>query len=122
MTSANAAPIPGYANAVGQDATSIYMASDDGFLRRIDKATMAVTTLAPVPAAFVDGIAVDDTDIYFTVLLGDHGEVWRLPKSGGSPVTFATGFEHPQGSRSTRSRSTWSTWEHLQSALRAMTA
>lgn len=91
--------LPGYPNAIAQEASFIYVASDDGFLRRIDKATMTVTTLAHVDAPFVDGIAIDGTDIYFTVLLGGgtKGDVRRVAKTGGTPEILATGFLHPAG-------------------------
>ena len=86
---------------VEDDDTYVYFTDDQGGIYRLPKTTPVPghpELLGNVPG-FIFVIAIDATNIYALTSSGssglDNGEVWSLPKSGGTPQQLATGIISP---------------------------
>jgi hypothetical protein len=66
----------------------------DGSIARSAVDGSSVTELA-ASLIYVLGIALDADNIYFTS--ASDGQLYRIPKSGGTPVAIATGLNDPSG-------------------------
>lgn len=70
----------------------VFWTEDDGArVVAYDESAETLQTLSSV-AAFPDGIAVDDTHVYYTLA---EGSVWRVPRAGGDAEHIATTLMSP---------------------------
>jgi hypothetical protein len=76
---------------------------DDGWLYRLaktgDAALERIAAAAAPGSSYTNGIAVDDTYVYWTAL-GDgvsHGAIERAPKTGGPAQALALAEARPMG-------------------------
>jgi hypothetical protein len=101
-----ASPILGVVNgevdSVAIDAEALYFwVLEDGSIYRLPKdGKTPPTVIASVGVgSFVEGLASDGTDVYFTVLGNgtNAGSVRRVPVTGGPIETLATGQNRPWG-------------------------
>jgi hypothetical protein len=80
---------------IAYDAAAAYVVEDDAVVR-VDLETGARTTLASEPGASVDGVAVDDADVYFESSPSSAEPssaqvvLARVPKAGGTVTTVST--------------------------------
>jgi hypothetical protein len=90
-------------DAVTMDDSSLYLACEDGWIYSLAKdGTSPPAQVAPsaVPgSSFVDGIAVDDSNVYWTAQgsSASGGAVLAVPKAGGMPIMLAEGRVRPWG-------------------------
>src|SRR5262249_33517412 len=88
-------------SAIALDATYIYWGDStyDGNapIYRKPKAGGTKTTLVSGRNQAIEGIAVDDTNVYY-IESAAH-EVWSVPKAGGTPMLMAAGgvLQYPRG-------------------------
>jgi hypothetical protein len=79
------------------DATDVFFVAS-GTVHRVPKSGGEVKALFPGGEQGIglapDGIAVDDTSVYFASLFGDA--IYKVPKSGGTPAVVARGPQYPR--------------------------
>ncbi|PYQ28204.1 MAG: hypothetical protein DMF56_17375 [Acidobacteria bacterium] len=87
-----------FVNTLTIDATHVYYIDEfDTTLYRIPKSGGARQQLAQFPEVLVTAIAVDDANVYVATIVGDFsatippGDIWAIPKAGGTPRTIASG-------------------------------
>jgi hypothetical protein len=90
-------------DAITMDASSLYFTSEDGWVYRLEKsgssAPVRIAKAAAPGSLYTEGIAVDDTDVYWTAL-GDGlagGAFFRAPKTGGDAEAIAKNVARPWG-------------------------
>jgi hypothetical protein len=88
-------------DAFAMDGTNLYFTAEDGSLYRLAKAGTSlpevVCPAATPGSAYTGGLALDDTNLYWTAL-GDgslSGAVLTVPKAGGSPTPIAMQQQRP---------------------------
>lgn len=89
------------AYALHVDASDVYF-TDDVFIDKAHQDGSGVATMVQGHDIFsgdplINGIAMDDTTLYFTLTGGDDpsGSVMAMPKAGGPPVELAAGLGNP---------------------------
>ena len=79
---------------IALDATHVYYLDDiDSIIYRIPKNGGARQPLAQFQEVLITAMAVDDTNLYVATIVGDFapGDLWAIPKAGGTPRTIASG-------------------------------
>jgi hypothetical protein len=84
--------------AMAIDTTHVYYLDDvDSIIYRIPKNGGTRQPLAQFPDTAITAMAVDDTNVYVATIVGDSdttlppGDLWAIPKAGGTPRTIASG-------------------------------
>jgi hypothetical protein len=77
------ARVSGLITAVAMDDTTVYFAWNDSISSVPKDGSAAAREIAELGVSFIEGIAVDGTDVYATDLAG--GTIRRIPKGGGPP-------------------------------------
>jgi hypothetical protein len=102
-TATTRATLTSMIDAFAMDETSLYFTSEDGSLYRLAKGgtspPVALCTATVPGMKYTEALTLDDASLYWTAL-GDGismGAVLSLPKSGGNPVTLASGQARPTG-------------------------
>lgn len=87
-----------FVTAISIDATHVYYLDDvDSIIYRIPKNGGTRQPLAQFQNAFITAMAVDDANVYVATIVGDSdatfppGDLWAIPKTGGTPHTIASG-------------------------------
>jgi len=87
-----------FVSAIALDGTHVYYLDDvDSIIYRVPKSGGARQQLAEFPEALITAMAVDDTNLYVATIVGDFnasippGDIWAIPKAGGTPRTIASG-------------------------------
>lgn len=96
---------------VAYDAAAAYIVENDAVVR-VDLETGARSTLVSEPGASIDGVAVDDADVYFESSPSSaHAVLARVPKAGGAVTTVSTqetyGAQVPAGGIATNGSQTY---------------
>jgi hypothetical protein len=89
------AQVSGLISAVAMDDTTIYFAWNDSISSVPKDGSAPAREIGETGSAYIEGIAVDGTDVYVTDLVG--GTIGRIPKGGGVVETVATGQLRPWG-------------------------
>jgi hypothetical protein len=81
----------GRPRAIALDEEAVYLADEDGTVRRIDRAGKELTSLATVSGAEVmaGDLAVDGRDVY--LIDREHEQLLRIDKKGGTPESVGKG-------------------------------
>ena len=87
-----------FVTAMTIDATHVYYIDEfNSTLYRIPKTGGTRQQLAQFSDALTTAIAVDDANVYVATIVGDFdatippGDIWAIPKAGGTPRTIASG-------------------------------
>lgn len=74
--------------------TSLQSGGTPGRVGRMARDGSGAITLASFPSTSPTRVAVDSTDVYFTIA-GSSGSIGRVPSAGGTSVTVASGQANP---------------------------
>lgn len=87
-----------FVTAMTIDATHVYYIDEfNTTLYRIPKAGGTRQQLAQFSDALITAMTVDDANVYVATIVGDFnatippGDIWAIPKAGGTPRTIASG-------------------------------
>jgi hypothetical protein len=79
---------------IALDATHVYYLDDvDSIIYRIPKNGGVRQPIAQFQDVLITAMAADDTNLYIATIVGDFapGDIWAIPKAGGTPRTIASG-------------------------------